>query len=71
MMIRIVFSGVGCCINREKVKEALHIQMTPVEERFNWDGGLEVAGYWTAVMRRQGGRSNPHQPLTSSDVYPQ
>ena len=24
------------------VKEALHIQMTPVEERFNRDGGLEV-----------------------------
>ena len=52
------------------VKEALHIQMTPVEERFNRDGGLEVPGYWTAEMRRQGGRSNPHRPLTSSDVYP-
>ena len=23
-------------------------------------GGLEVPGCWTAVMRRQGGRSNPH-----------
>ena len=53
------------------VKEALHIQMTPVEERFNRDGGLEVPGCWTAVMRRQGGRSNPHRPLTSNDVYPQ
>ena len=52
------------------VKEALHIQMTPVEERFNRDGGLEVPGCWTAVMRRQGGRSNPHQPLTSNDMYP-
>ena len=41
------------------------------EECFNRDGGLEVPGCWTAVMRRQGGRSNPHQPLTSSDVYPQ
>ena len=51
------------------VKEALHIQMTPVEERFNRDG-LEVPGCWTAVMRRQGGRSNPHRPLTSNDVYP-
>ena len=37
------------------MKEALHIQMTPVEERFNRDGGLEVPGCWTAVMRRQGG----------------
>ena len=52
------------------LKEALHVQMTPVEERFNRDGGLEVPGCWTAVMRRQGGRSNPHQPLTSNDVYP-
>ena len=52
------------------VKEALHIQMTPVEEHFNQDGGLEVPGCWTAVMRRQGGRSNPHRPLwTSNDVY--
>ena len=47
------------------VKEALHIQMTLSEERFNQDGGLEVPGCWIAVMRRQGGRSNPHQPLTS------
>ena len=23
---------------------------------------------WIAVMRRQGGRSNPHRPLTSNDV---
>ena len=48
-----------------------HIQMTPSEERFNRGEGLEVPGCWTAVMRRQGGRSNPHQPLTSNDVYPQ
>ena len=53
------------------LKEALHIQMTPSEERFNRDGGLEVPGCWIAVMRRQGGRSNPHRPLTSDDVYPQ
>ena len=44
--------------------------VTPVEERFNRDGGLEVPGCWTAVMRRQGGRSNPHRPLTSNNVYP-
>ena len=42
------------------VKEALHIQMTPVEEIFNRDGGLEVPGCWTTVMRRQGERRNPH-----------
>ena len=53
------------------VKEALHIQMTPAEECFNQDGGLEVPGWWTVVMRRQGGKSNPHRPLNSNDVYPQ
>ena len=53
------------------LKEALHIQMTPSEERFNRDGGLEVPGCWIAVMRRQGGRSNRHRPLTSDNVYPQ
>ena len=38
------------------VREALHIQMTFSEERFNQDGGLEVLSCWTAAMRRQGGR---------------
>ena len=42
------------------VKEALHIQVKPSEEHFNQDGGLEVPHCWTTVMRRQGGRSNPH-----------
>ena len=51
------------------VKEALHNQMTPSDKRFNQDGGLEVPGCWTAVMRRQRGRSNPHRTLTSNDVY--
>ena len=37
------------------VKEALHIQMTPTEERFNRDGELVVPVCWIAVMRRQGG----------------
>ena len=50
------------------VKEAWHIQMTPSEECFNRDGGLEVPGCLTAVMRRQGERSNSHQHLTSDDV---
>ena len=56
---------------REQELEALHIQITPSEECFNRDGGPEVPGCWTAVMRRQGGRSNPPRPLTSNDVYPQ
>ena len=53
------------------VKEALHIQMTPSEEHFNRDGGMEVPDCWTTVMRRQGGRNNAHQHLTSNDAYPQ
>ena len=52
------------------VKEALHIQMTPSEESFNRDGSLELPACWTTVMSKQGGRSNPHQPLTSNDVFP-
>ena len=62
----------GFCTNKEEgyllyqlellVKEALHIQMTPSEECFNQDGGLEVPDCWTAVMRRQGGMSYPHAP---------
>ena len=53
------------------VKKVLHIQMTPSEEHFNRNGGLEVPGCWTTVMRKQGGRSNPYRPLTSNDMYPQ
>ena len=41
------------------LKEALRIQMTPSEGRFNRDGGLEVPGGWITVMRRPGGRSDP------------
>ena len=33
------------------VKEVLYIQMTPSEECFNRDGGLEVPSCWTTVMR--------------------
>ena len=40
------------------VKEALHIQMTTSDEHFNEDGGLEVPGCWTAVMKRQGEMNN-------------
>ena len=39
------------------VKEALHIQMTPLEEYFDQVEGMEVTGCWKAVMRRQGGRA--------------
>ena len=48
-----------------------NIKENPMEERFNRDGELEVLGCWIAVMRRQGGKTNPHQPVTSNDMYPQ
>jgi len=35
------------------LKEAL---MTPEEERFYRDRGLEIPGFWTTLMRRQKGR---------------
>ena len=35
------------------LKEAIHIQMTPAEERFNRDTGLELPGCRVAVLRRQ------------------
>ena len=47
----------SCCL----LVKALHAQ--PPEERFNRDGGLEVPGCWTAMRRRQGGRSNPYTDL--------
>ena len=36
------------------VKEALHIQMTPSEERINRDGGMEIPGCWIAMIRSRG-----------------
>ena len=35
------------------LKEAIHIQMTPTEERINRDTGLVLPGYWVAALRRQ------------------
>ena len=42
------------------LKEALHIQMTPAEECFNWDKRLEIPGSWITLVRGQEGRSNRH-----------
>ena len=51
------------------VKEVLHIHKTPSKESFNRNGGLKVPGLLITVMRWQRGRSNPHLPLTSNNVY--
>ena len=37
------------------LKEALHIQMTPVEDHFNRDGGVELPGCWIATLKKLGG----------------
>ena len=52
------------------LKEALHIQMTPAEERFNRDGGLELPSCWMATLRRLEGGASSGQPLTSHNVHP-
>ena len=35
------------------LKEAIHIQITPVEEYLNSDTGLELPGCWAAALTRQ------------------
>ena len=37
-------SGQGQRQRELLLKEVLHIQMTPAEERLNWDRGLEIPG---------------------------
>ncbi len=34
-----------------KIKEALHIQMTPDNNKFNRDIGLELPGCWLSMLR--------------------
>ena len=38
------------------VKEALHIQRTPANNRLNQDGGYELPGYWITTVKKLGGR---------------
>ena len=44
------------------VKEALHIQMTPVEERLNRDGGLEVPTWLLDRCDEEAGREEQSSP---------
>ena len=48
------------------LKEALHIQMTPAEDRFNRDGGVELPGCWIATLKSLGGGAGSRRPTTSS-----
>ena len=41
-----------------KVKEALHIEKTPANNRLNRDGGYELPGCWIATMKNLGGGGN-------------
>ncbi|MCG8621507.1 MAG: hypothetical protein MJE68_05845 [Proteobacteria bacterium] len=41
-----------------KVKEALHIERTPANNRLNRDGGYELSGCWIATMKKLGGGGN-------------
>ena len=33
------------------IKEALHISLTPENQRLNRDGGLELPACWTAILK--------------------
>ena len=52
------------------LKEAIHIQMTPAEDRFNKDGGVELPGCLIAALRRLGGGVDQRRPSHTSHVYP-
>ena len=52
------------------LKEALHIQMTPAEERFNRDGGLEIPGCWIVALKTLEGGAGLGQLPASSHMYP-
>ena len=41
-----------------KVKEALHIEKTPANNRLNRDGGYELLGCWIATIKKLGGGGN-------------
>ena len=41
-----------------KVKEALHIERTPANNRLNRDGGYKLPGCWIATMEKLGGGGN-------------
>ena len=47
------------------LKEAIYIRMTPAEERFNRDTGLELPGCWMATLRNQEFRTKQGQHATS------
>ena len=47
------------------LKEALHIQTTPEEQRFNRDVGLELPGCWLATIQsltKNKNKSHPSPP---------
>ena len=41
-----------------KIKEALRIEKTPVNNMLNQDGGYELPGCWIVTMKKLGGRGN-------------
>ena len=49
--------------------ESICISITPVEECFKRDTGLEIPGRWVATLRRQEGRTN-RTPIDGSPVNP-
>ena len=50
------------------LKEALHIHMTPTEERLNRNTRPEIPGCWMAALRKQETKSKLHHSATSGDT---
>ena len=49
------------------LKEALHIHMTPAEERLNRNTGFDIHGCWMVALWQQETRAKLHFPVTPAD----
>ena len=52
------------------LKEALHIHMTPADQRLNREGGLELPGCWLVTLKRLRGGAGSSRLAPSSHVFP-
>ena len=52
------------------LKEALHIQLTPSEDRFNRDVGIELPDCWIVTLKMLRGGAGARRPVSSGHVHP-
>ena len=60
-----------CLKNKKSIEKKRRRSKRRKSKQTSCGHDLKTLMELTAVMRRKGGRSNPHRPLTPSDVYPQ